>query len=334
MPQTSPILTIIIVARNESGNLPRLLESIHNLDDSGDAIATLLVDHNSTDNTAEVATSCGCEHIVRLTGGTIAEARNAGGQAVSTPWMAFIDADCELEPDWWKRLNPNLDTSAIYGWPVEPPSPPSWVQAAWHTHWMQKLGALNLKKPPAFIEQGAFRLITTANMIIPKSMFDQLKGFDSHLSSGEDQNLMLRAMQAGLTIRALPGLRVIHHGEPRTLRDFYHQQLWHANRASYSRILSETGMKKGGNAPLFTILYFVTLLTLPIALILALWVHPIFLLGSFCWPGLIAGPALRTALRAHKPKQVFALSILYAAYGLARSLDLLGLNPTKRSWRV
>lgn len=349
-------LTIVIVARNEEGNLSRLLNSIERVCPA-DRVQTCLVDHMSTDRTAGVAREAGVGQVFPMDGGTIAEARNRGGFAVETDWIAFIDADCELSKKWWEMVSSHLKQPGIYGWPVSPPHPPTWVQAAWHTHWTNKVAGLRCATPrqargeveePAISvepttknkeprtknqEGSAFRLITTANLILHKDVFQTLGGFDPELASGEDQNLMLRAMQQGFHIQAIPGLDVIHHGEPATLRDFYRQQLWHANRASYTRILKASALRTQGNAPLFTVLYVAGLSLAILGFVLYFFVSPWTLLAIVPWCALIAFPALRTSLRAKKMRHWMPLCVLYAAYGLARSLDLVGLNPVKRSWR-
>ena len=132
----------------------------------------------------------------------------------------------------------------------------------------------------------------------------------------------------------IPTLRVIHHGEPATLREFYRQQLWHANRTSYATIMREQGGKSGGNAPLFAALFLLLGLFAMAGLLAAgiyrSWVP---LLALLPWLGLVTGPALLIARRAGALRAVFPLSLLYAAYGLARAIDLAGFHRTKTSWK-
>ena len=321
-------LTFVIVARNEASNLPRLVRSIRAACAALDDTPMVLVDHASRDNTAEAAREAGVQRVILSQAPTIAAARNEGGYAVSTDWMAFIDADCELAPDWFEHLLPHLASPGILGWPVRPPEPTTWVQSAWHAHWMAKAAEISKQS------NMEFRLITTANMVIHRSVWEQLGGFDPALSSGEDQNLMLRAMKAGAAIRTVPSLTVFHHGEPATLGDYFRQQLWHANRGSYRRIAQQTGLRQGANAPLFTVLFLLSLLAGLAGLVLGGLLHPALLLLCLPWPTLVVLPALRTAWRTGKLSKTLPLSALYAAYGLARSIDLIGLNPAKKSWRV
>ena len=61
--------------------------------------------------------------------------------------------------------------------------------------------------------------------------------------------------------------------------------------------------------------------------------------SPWCWLFLAplvlvtAGPAALIADRANSPLLFLRLSVLYFLYGLARSVDLVGLSPRKKSWK-
>jgi hypothetical protein len=132
----------------------------------------------------------------------------------------------------------------------------------------------------------------------------------------------------------VPDLRVIHYGEPKTLRAFYRQQLWHANRSSYTKIMRESHAQTGGNAPKFTALYLLTAGFLLAGIILgAVTKNPWWLVSTLPWTGLVGLPAAWICIKARRPGRFLQLCILYAAYGLARSLDLLGFYRHKQSWK-
>ena len=127
---------------------------------------------------------------------------------------------------------------------------------------------------------------------------------------------------------------MIHHGEPATLRAFYKQQTWHANRNSYKRILATAGGKSGGNAPKFTMLYLATGIVFDVGLLTALFTsNPWWLVALLPWLGLITGAAALIGLKAGRPHHIPGLAVLYAVYGWARMLDLLGCYKEKRSWK-
>ena len=70
-----------------------------------------------------------------------------------------------------------------------------------------------------------------------------------------------------------------------------------------------------------------------LGLILACLLSPWHLLWLMPLAAVTVGPALLIADRANSPVLFFRLIVLYFLYGLARSVDLLGLSPRKKSWK-
>ncbi|MGC6456706.1 MAG: glycosyltransferase [Coraliomargaritaceae bacterium] len=91
--------TIIIPAYNEADELPHTLAAARSamqaLTQPGELI---VVDNNSTDETAEVAQRHGADQVVFEPYNQIARARNAGYAASSGQYLVFIDADTRISP--------------------------------------------------------------------------------------------------------------------------------------------------------------------------------------------------------------------------------------------
>ncbi|MBP7828582.1 MAG: glycosyltransferase [Kiritimatiellae bacterium] len=328
-------LSILIVAFNEARNLPRLHAAIARLRrPPGMDIETVVVDGGSRDGTVEAARALGFDRVIEAPGASIPACRNRALKESAGDWVAFLDADCEPAADWLERAAPFLEQEArvVLGWPVEPPEPMTWVQAAWHFHWQHKNRVVEDSPGGPVVRREAFRLITTRNMYLARSAADQLNGFDERLATGEDTDFAFRAYLAGLPVLGVPALRVMHHGEPATLKDFYRQQLWHANRLSYARI-SGSGQAAGGNAPRFARLFAAALLLLALAVPAGLFWHPAGWLLALPLPILVAGPAAWTCRKGGRFRPFLPLCALYLAYGLARALDLAGLHRRKNSWK-
>ena len=68
-----------------------------------------MVDNGSRDETAALATAAGAR-VISCPGGTIAEARNAGADAASLPWIFALDADERAEPALVEELAQLLPT--------------------------------------------------------------------------------------------------------------------------------------------------------------------------------------------------------------------------------
>ena len=326
-----------MVAFNEQDHVAGLVEAVRRQEGIGDIrLETILVDGGSSDNTVAHARAAGYDHIIDAPGDNIPICRNKGLARATGEWIAYIDADCEAAPGWLttaRRFLENNDALVI-GWPVEPPRPGTWVQRVWHTHWSTKNARRDDWKGEEVISEDGFRLLTTRNMVMHKSVAEQMNGFDENLSTGEDTDFVFRAYHAGIPTLGVPGMRMIHHGEPATLRAFYKQQTWHANRNSYKRILATAGGKSGGNAPKFTVLYLATGIVFDVGLLTALFTsNPWWLVALLPWLGLITGPAALIGLKAGRPHHIPGLAVLYAVYGWARVLDLLGCYKEKRSWK-
>jgi len=90
--------SIVIPAYNEAEELPRTLSTTRKAMDSvqlsGECI---VVDNNSSDNTADVANQHGADLVVFEPINQIARARNAGADASRGRYLVFIDADTRIE---------------------------------------------------------------------------------------------------------------------------------------------------------------------------------------------------------------------------------------------
>jgi len=96
---------IVIIGQNEGERLRRCIRSV-----AGRAAVAVYVDSGSTDGSAWLARSVGCE-VVELDPAapfTAARGRNAGLARLrelhpGLEFVQFIDGDCELHPDWLDR---------------------------------------------------------------------------------------------------------------------------------------------------------------------------------------------------------------------------------------
>jgi glycosyltransferase involved in cell wall biosynthesis len=333
-----PLLSIIVVAFNERKHMPALTDALAKLRlPDGVETETIVVDGGSQDGTVAAARACEIKNILELPGANIPVCRNAGIAAAAGDWIAFLDGDCLPEPDWIEQALPFLSQAepVIIGWPVEPPSPGTWVQRAWYLHWSHKNPHRETWNGREIVRHEAFRLLTTRNMLMNRHAAETLQGFDEKLPTGEDTDFVFRAYQRGFFVAGVPELRVHHLGEPATLRDFFRQQCWHANRSSYKKIMAESGGRVGGNAPRFTALYlgFLVLAIVGVIASLIMGHTAMAAIHVLPWLGLILVPSARTAFRAKQPSAWPALAILYATYGWARTLDLLGFHRRKASWK-
>ena len=331
-----PLLSILVVTLNEAPRLPALASALASLRlPDGWSLETILVDGGSTDSTPDVARELAFDRVLVLPGASIPVCRNAAIRAATGDALAFLDGDCVPSTDWFLEAAPLLSSPppTLLGYPVRPPPDGNWIQRSWHAHWQHK-NPSSASSAPVSSADGAFRLITTRNMLFNRALLTVVPAFDETLTTGEDTDFAFRATESGARVLALPSLLVVHLGEPATLRQYFRQQLWHANRKAYATILRSSGGKRGANAIYFSAASLLALLLALLGLVLAPVLRsPWPLLGLLPLLAVVSLPALLISARARSPLLFPRLAVLYFLYGLARSIDLLGLAPAKPSWK-
>lgn len=116
-------ITVVIPAKNEVENIPRVISSI--IRQSGSTgIRIIVADGGSTDGTQAAVLHEARIHsqqaqIELITGGTVSRGRNAGLALVKTWSVVFIDADVELShPDMLMKTVELLATNRLIGAPL------------------------------------------------------------------------------------------------------------------------------------------------------------------------------------------------------------------------
>ena len=135
-------LSIIIPVKNEARNLEACLRSIRDARSVDLAYEILVIDNGSEDNTVDVARKFSADiHVVPDV--TVAALRNFGAERAQGEVLAFIDADCTLQPDWFDSILPYIKDDSIkcFGSPPGIPEQSTWVQECWYQ--IRKKGSPN-----------------------------------------------------------------------------------------------------------------------------------------------------------------------------------------------
>jgi glycosyltransferase involved in cell wall biosynthesis len=217
--------SFVVPALNEAILLAHLLDSIRSLEQTPNACVheVIVVDAASTDGTPEVAAAGGCV-IVSAEPGNVAQSRNLGAGYATGNVLAFIDADCELPGDWLVRAAAELADRNTVGVGMNMAAPAAcapWVERTWfelaHRQHRQT-GSVDVD------------WLATFNLAVRKETFDAAGGFDSHLVTCEDVELGYRLGHQGQLrfIHAQEPSGVVHHGESRTLSEFFRRESWRA----------------------------------------------------------------------------------------------------------
>jgi hypothetical protein len=210
-------LSFIIPARNEEEGLGETLTAIQEEVPPSRLADVIVVDNGSTDATVDVAQGLSARVVKDESASSIGTLRNVGARQATGDVLVFLDADVSLGPGWntgLQALDSLLDESAdvVTGSWCEPPADATWIAKVWNA---------------GMHERSDVRHIGSGHLVVPRETFFQMGGFDPTLPTGEDYELCRRAKSMGIAVVAVPGLRAIHRGEPRRLREFFRREVWH-----------------------------------------------------------------------------------------------------------
>ena len=128
-------------------------------------------------------------------------ARNAGARAAHGELLIFTDADCRPQPGWldtYLKLAPHklgLSAGPVF---VDPGATPN--------NWAI-FDTVRGMRQDVFVRHG---YAVTANLAVPRRIFEQLSGFDAKRLSGGDAEFCRRAGRAGFRLTLLPDAVVFH----------------------------------------------------------------------------------------------------------------------------
>lgn len=293
-----PAITFVIPVKNGARFIPGCLDHIAAAMRPGDQI--LVVDNGSSDDTVALARARAGVEVLECPGITIAALRNAGAARARHEMLAFIDADCLICPEWRpavERVMADRDVSATGSY-YDLPEHPTWVEAAW---WSFR---------PRHEHRTTF--IISGNLVIRRSAFDAVGGFDATLVTDEDSDLSRRLVEAGYVLVEAPTVRVIHLGNAKTLGQFWRKERWHATS------IMATMAAHGIDRPMLMTFGFM------VCAVLAIVLGPLVAFGA--WPGVPRwlGPAGALALCLAAPAATALLRVLrYRNYRFVAPLVVL-----------
>jgi len=166
--------TLIIPAWNEAAYLPRTLTAVAlAMEGCSHEGVVIVVDNNSSDNTAEVAQAAGAS-VVYEPINQIARARNAGAAAADTDALIFLDADTEITAELLTSALDALATGTVAGGGViiEMDKPP------------RKTAALVLKLWNTVSKR--LKLAAGSFVYCRRDAFDAIGGFDTKVYAAEE----------------------------------------------------------------------------------------------------------------------------------------------------
>lgn len=308
-------ISVIVPCKNEERYISMCMDSLLAQINDGYDLDIIVVDNGSSDNTLDILNKyrelvevCSMPYI------PVAEVRNYGAKKSRGEWLAFVDADVEVDHHWCQNIEKSLNTLSSKGLDVKKvvtgstcsiPEEPTWVEKVWFQQLVER-------------DQQSSRYINGANLIVHRSLYNVIGGFDPQYITGEDEKFCEDAQAHGGIIIKDSSIKAIHHGYPKTIKQFFRRERWHG-----------LGMAQYFSTPwksrdLCLVLYlFVLLLIFPV-------------LAAFCMgviPGLIFTLMMMLAplfvfsfFRSNKKfESTILLTWLYFVYGWARLLSILDI---------
>ena len=146
-----------------------------------------------------------------------AAARNFAARQTHGQFLSFLDADCVVGENYFNEALAVLESTgaAATGCETAVPAQPHWIEATWHDlHYVGR--------------EREVHYLNSANFFISRQAFEDVGGFREDLPSGADAEIGQRLTNAGYRIHESPAVGVIHLGNPKSVRDFYRRNVWHA----------------------------------------------------------------------------------------------------------
>lgn len=183
---STPDVSVVIPAYNAERFLTAAIDSA--LNQTGCTVEVIVVDDESLDSTPDVMNSFGHRiHGVRTLNGGPGSARNAGVRIARGEWIAFLDADDLWEPD---KLAEQLKVAQKQNCSVV------YTNAR---NFGENLPVDEIRLQPdechsgdVFEEMLVDNFVTLSSLMVRRSVFNAIEGFDSDMATCEDWDLLLR----------------------------------------------------------------------------------------------------------------------------------------------
>ncbi|MBU0929946.1 MAG: glycosyltransferase [Nanoarchaeota archaeon] len=189
------LLSIIIPTLNEEKNLKKLLQSLKKQKFKDYEI--IISDNNSKDKTKSIAKKFKCR-IVK--GGLPAKARNNGAKLAKGDYLLFLDADVILPDNFLSKIISEFEEKyfEIASPYIKPLTNKLFIKFYHHIYniWMYSMQKIDPYAPGFCI-------------LIKKSAFKQIKGFDETIKLAEDHALARKAFRNKIRYGILKSSKVL-----------------------------------------------------------------------------------------------------------------------------
>ena len=228
-------LSIVICSYNRASYISDALNSLYLQTAGLNAFEAIIVDNNSTDNTAEVFSQWRAAHTngsftyITETNQGASYARNTGAAAAKGQWLCFMDDDAVATPNYVENILKHIQNkpdAVGFGGRIIPKYIPA--EPTWMSYYVSSLvGNFDYAPNACAFENGKYPL--ESNMIVKKDVYEAIGGFNTALPGvvgtlrigGEGKELFYKILALGHTIYYDPEICVHHVVEVKKLTSEY-----------------------------------------------------------------------------------------------------------------
>ena len=243
-------VSVVLPTYNRSGDLEEAVNSALCQTEPADSYELIVVDNNSTDQTAELLEYLTSIHRGRVRAITertqgVSHARNAGIAAATAPIVAFFDDDVHVTPEWIATIRRTFQERAdidCIGGKVLPnwlAPPPRWLT---RTHWAP-LALQDLGDQPIVVSSSNPLGLISANLACRRDLLERVGGFSPRfqrvkdgIGSLEDDEWIRRLWQSGGRALYVPDL-VAYTAVPTSRLTRHYHRRWHSGHGRFYALL-------------------------------------------------------------------------------------------------
>jgi len=237
--------SVVICARNEDDTIRDCVKSVLNQDYPKKDYEVVVVDDGSEDNTPQILE--GFSGRIRCfrnkVGKGISYSRNLGVKNTRGEIVCFIDGDAYAEKNWLRNLLAPYDGNEIDGriFPKELLGGVGGFIGVWNKDNVvarySEMGGIRI----GAVQQGSEVKLSpigfgTCNTSYPRSLIEEVGGFDEGLVIGGDTDLNLRIMELGYIFLYNPHAKV-HHKHPDSMMELMRR--WFVRGRYHKRIIEK-----------------------------------------------------------------------------------------------
>lgn len=202
-------IDIVIAAKNESRAIAACLDAIAKQDYPSDLVRVIVVNHNSHDDTGEIADALGAQ-VIASHARSIGGARNTGIRQGSGEFVAFLDAHCVPEPAWLRNLLAAFVDDTIGGCQGSFDYKCICPRARWLMQHTMFASDDALSEKTVYARHSTYPWVVTGNSMFRRKALEKISLFNEDLFRCEDADLSWRVVLAGYLLEFAPKARVMH----------------------------------------------------------------------------------------------------------------------------